>query len=854
MDFLLVDESGNVPLVEQRVVQKDEWITLNAPSMGIPMEAMDHRARRPDVHRPTGPTGVYLEMEWALDTDWYDRDASWRPYIPLKPDVADGGPLSKSQSDWFFSFDMTTPYEHLSADVFVVPEATREQIHEDIITWAWCVDDICSNHPFPPETAQPPEFDHGTLVQAFSSLEDLQAAGCVCKRTAVDYLGFLSWWNSSVLRWDANLDHQAVAVIRELGLHRFRKRGVLIDLERDWQEINLPNLLRHQVPIAYFWSPTLAALPRFTGLSPHVLVTYDALRRSLARELYSNDLPDLASDFAVIERFDHYFQDACIEGRPDPDAVFDDDWSYYVVDFQGWSQRQIPLRVARHYYLLFGSSIGKENDTNFVLFRRWESLGNLPVDQPLPVGTMEDVDMNGIVRETGEIRELHKFHHAPVGSAGCALGGRPQRPSNSSDGSLKDGLSRRRSWGPTDFASRRWLRQMTDGQRRSASSSSDNGNRGVWSPRPSSRLSSDVRSRNRSASPRPRTYHHQRESPPPTFTVARQRAVARLQECCAVITHTAVMWSMPPDAEWDSSFLNGSFLLFPDEQTLTRLRYWAVCDPGTLDVRRLLELAISRNMKFIMATRLGDLRVFKPASTPELSELTKRTYEVGFQEEHLKDVNGGAAFRDQYMGKLADILRRPHARALICMGGPTAWIAKHYGGPSLVQQFLDGPSTQVTIHHRGAVTSSPFCDDTLFHDQVSAQEENLVHGFVSAENPDHHRWLFPTTEIMDEYCHHWRGEWTVGCDLILSNIAKALERGTAKLLTRKGWKSYLHSTNHGERRPGIVLTPAHFAKADELLRGFSDVWNGKRVADIVLPVRFDPSAANQGGFVADAQI
>ena len=94
----------------------------------------------------------------------------------------------------------------------------------------------------------------------------------------------------------------------------------------------------------------------------------------------------------------------------------------------------------------------------------------------------------------------------------------------------------------------------------------------------------------------------------------------------------------------------------------------------------------------------------------------------------------------------------------------------------------------------------------------------------------------------------------MGCDLILSNVARALERGTAKPLTRKGWKSYLHSTNHGDRRPQTVLTPAHFARTEELLRGFADVWHGKRVADIVLPVRFDPSVANQGGFVADTQV
>ena len=289
-----------------------------------------------------------------------------------------------------------------------------------------------------------------------------------------------------------------------------------------------------------------------------------------------------------------------------------------------------------------------------------------------------------------------------------------------------------------------------------------------------------------------------------------------------------------------------SILLLPDTRTLVHLKYWAICKSSMMNMRHVLTLAIEQNMRFHMATKIGDLKIFRPTSTPVLSKLTGRTYETGFQEEHLRDINGGAAFRDQYMGKLADILRRPHARALVSMGGPTAWIAKRYGGPDIVQRFMNGPSTQVTVHHRGAVASSPLCDDPIFYDQISAQEENLVHGFVPAENPEHHHWLFPTTEIMEDFCNHWHGEWTQGCDLILHNIAKALEWGTAKPLTRKGWKAYLHSANHGDRCPDVVLTQAHFSRVEDLLRDFPDIWHGQRVADIHIPVHFDPLGGNWG--------
>ena len=153
MDLLITDNSGSVPFVDWRAMQKDEWIILNALTIGIPTEALDYKLCRPDDPQATGPTGVFLEMEWGLDIDWYDHNTCWCPYIPVKTVSTDGEPLSGSGSDWFFDFNVTTPYKHFLTGVFIIPESTRDQIHADITTWAGCVEDICSNNPFPPGTA-----------------------------------------------------------------------------------------------------------------------------------------------------------------------------------------------------------------------------------------------------------------------------------------------------------------------------------------------------------------------------------------------------------------------------------------------------------------------------------------------------------------------------------------------------------------------------------------------------------------------------------------------------------------------------------------------------------------------------
>lgn len=403
--------------------------------------------------------------------------------------------------------------------------------------------------------------------------------------------------------------------------------------------------------MAYFWTPSLASTPRFTSLSPHVLRSYDESRLEVGYELHSNDLPDLQNELSVAKRYDQFLQDVIEDGRPDPDIEFSEEWCYYVIDFQGWSRRRIPLRVARKYYVLFASTIAYEDGVTITLFRRWEALGN-PAALTRPVVAREDDPQGCMIRGADEIRELHKYDHAPVGSCYYDNDGRPASTLDFEN--LPLSRLRTEASGPRDgipFTSRRWLRQMTDTSRRSTSVKDESRRRsssrssGSQNSRHRSHQDScmpvDNRHWGRSASPRPQVYSHRREKSP---AARRAEAVNRLREKGSVITFDSVVWSMPPDLTWNHSFLMESILLLPDTRTLTRLKYWAVCKSSMLNMRHILNLVIERNMKFHMATKIGDLKAFRPTAAPVLSELTRRTYEAGFQEEHLRDINGGAAF------------------------------------------------------------------------------------------------------------------------------------------------------------------------------------------------------------------
>ena len=161
---------------------------------------------------------------------------------------------------------------------------------------------------------------------------------------------------------------------------------------------------------------------------------------------------------------------------------------------------------------------------------------------------------------------------------------------------------------------------------------------------------------------------------------------------------------------------------------------------------------------------------------------------------------------------------------------------------------MSGPSTQVTVHHQGQVTVTLFLDMLVFHDQLSHQEIELIHGYRPLGSPSEDRWAFPTNEILEEYSNHWHGEWNQGCERIMGNIAKALENGALAPLTRGEWRDYLHSSNRGEHAPspGTVPKPANFTLVETLIdNAFPIRWHGRRIRDILLPEEFTvPSGEN----------
>ena len=203
----------------------------------------------------------------------------------------------------------------------------------------------------------------------------------------------------------------------------------------------------------------------------------------------------------------------------------------------------------------------------------------------------------------------------------------------------------------------------------------------------------------------PSPYHH---SQSPTrlsdpFFVSHNRPEVMfwrmLKDESAKITYTTSTWFAPSFA-WNTDFLEAAYIFIPDIESKARLRYWANCWDTIGTVQRLLSTTIEHGLKFHLALPLDRLRQFWPIIMDDLDHTSASSlYATGFQEPNLSPAENAATFCTSYMARMNDLLHRPHAHAFIGEGGQFSWIARRWTGVRLVEEFMSGPSIQVTIHN-----------------------------------------------------------------------------------------------------------------------------------------------------------
>ena len=843
-----LDGSGRAPEVSLFNHDWTDWVGLNADTTKIPLEARSYKGMSEadwDAMAVTS-SGKYTDLEWTTHPDWYRHDTHWRGFGPTEVDA-----IPSIGSPWYL--DMDTPVAYCAVDGgYSFAEIQRGHVTNDLIFFDRCMDEVTASKQFLDGSPVPPAYNRDRLLPTFHSIIALQKEGAAAKRAAWDRLAFLTWWTKACDDWSKGID-VVMAEQVEVIVSRGRKpRGFLFDLFADWHELNVPFLLSRSIPFYYTFSLEARLDERFCRLNPKILASYAGPDGD---EVVIHDVDyeaGLEAAEAATHRYDDFFQ------RTDPSVLndhrsYESDSSFFVIDFEGWGRRPVALdRECRFLSACFHFTVlGDAHGSPRVIFWRF---------RPKVSATQQrkHVLWNQWVDDPISIRELFKGVYAPTPSRRFheELGD----PLLDSPGQ-QDSVTARRPTLRTDplpLADRlsiaNWTRDSQAGNSRSNDvpsllarmSQRDASPRRIpvrqvsrlESSESDSRGTSRSRSsqgRQRSQSPQPRRARRPTNSVE-SFKLSLSDAVARFT------------WKERPEKvilladsdEQNNPVFQHAFLCVPDWKSQVRMRYYASCRPEVSSMRQVVHIAVIHRLEFAIAIRVADVGLFVPRVVTGLDRMgIKALYQPGFIEPPFSYTKGTpAVFANTYIAKINDILRRPHARAFIGMGGPYSWIAERFGGPSIINAFLSGPSIQVTRHLLGKSDSHEENPVGLQWDQVSAQEGAFLFGFVpSLDSTSPERYLFPPPHYLRELCDHWNGDWNEVMDKIFTRIAEDIERGKAEPRERSWWSSHLRNYNRLPKPINPPFTDADVEDARRILwqANLPRTWDRMLLKSIVIP-------------------
>jgi len=256
-------------------------------------------------------------------------------------------------------------------------------------------------------------YSYESLHGTFNDTQMLEDFGMNTKWQALDYLTFINWWTSSISFWDQELPQAVINVILDLDLQVYPRRGVLIDLQKHWRQISIPQLLWQHVPIYYRWDAELDKEEWFLSISPTILRAFKDRRQApVDGKVYSSQMPEFTVEFEMMKNYDELFQDRVFNGSVTPGIDFSESGHYAVVDFQGWMYWPIPLCTTKEFVTQFSSCMVHYHGHTSMIFRCWEALSNDALISP-PAGLSQEGLDNEVVQGYLEICEIHCSFYTP---------------------------------------------------------------------------------------------------------------------------------------------------------------------------------------------------------------------------------------------------------------------------------------------------------------------------------------------------------------------------------------------------------------------------------------------------------
>ncbi|KAJ7430468.1 hypothetical protein B0H11DRAFT_1942967 [Mycena galericulata] len=346
-EILYGNALGEIPESEIGQIEDITWVGLNCPLNFLQKRAMDF-INNFSYHTSSAPTddnGYFQDMEFIWKPDWEQHDRFFCAWIPVLSNPQNNSP-------WYFQFQHWI--SETSFKNFIIPEIWRSRMISDLQKLDNCVSEIVAKAPFFGKVPRPQAIHLDTLNRTWETRPAANKLAATAKRAALEHLGFLYWRISTAENWRDGLTAETIATIDSFHLSDYEKRGVLINLARDGHAMNMPVLLRHEVPVLFPWTIREEIEYRFGCLAPSILAAYQEKCREVGgeKELKLSDSISRSSSYLAICKYSVFLEDPQEEYQIPMAAnlVIPRKGEKRMIDFPGWGWRSVPSRKWVKYY------------------------------------------------------------------------------------------------------------------------------------------------------------------------------------------------------------------------------------------------------------------------------------------------------------------------------------------------------------------------------------------------------------------------------------------------------------------------------------------------------------------------
>ncbi|KII93295.1 hypothetical protein PLICRDRAFT_171075 [Plicaturopsis crispa FD-325 SS-3] len=247
-------------------------------------------------------------------------------------------------------------------------------------------------------------------------------------------------------------------------------------------------------------------------------------------------------------------------------------------------------------------------------------------------------------------------------------------------------------------------------------------------------------------------------------------------------------------------------------------------------------MALEKCLEFSIEIPRSRTHIFAPATSLIIPESICMYYEPDFRDERISSAGTGRDISLRYRNSVNGVLSRPHGRGFIYRGGLPARIAWLFGGLSLIESALRGPSIQVTRFNRGFTRlDTETCDEML-----AKYEEDILLGRFAVEGREDRRVersLWPSPKQFDKLVH-WRGEWNPKCEEFFQNILQEIRDDNPRPRSVGDWEQYIRTYNRRNPAPVEDLSRDDWTTLSQsFVERFHSSWDGSALRDIVTPER-----------------